>query len=494
MRKPLYTDNADTAINAAIDAAAIGVVVLDGAKFAAPGANEFQRCTLTDGVNFEIVYLTARSGAAFTIERGKEGTTARAWPALTRIFAGATADPAGRWMENRAAAAHQNSAVCLGAAANDPSGVLSAFQASTAYAPGDAIYQDSRVCYVTIGGVSGGSAPSFASDFSTVVSGGVTFRTAQAYSEASGTQVGANSLGSAGGMAVGSGAMAPRGGVALQGGWSYAGGVAVMGKAFGLRSTAINSGARAYGDYSTAIGRGDGGNVIVAVDHAWHIHGWPVLGRDDWSVGANPYAYNSSAEAVGASWTVDLGSPPAWAASTVYTDADVVTPTTPNGKQYLLWCGTTEQNVATVTSDTSEPTWPTGFAASVGADADFLSYWICVDLAAGFDLSFPSGCRFFPSEIGFICQQYSGVTAAPSVSIGDAGNPTKFVNNQPLSGITAAHMRHAFTGLPGHGVTELHIRLDTAATGAGARFLGRFYFKGLFLEDKGRPQVNVGSW
>jgi hypothetical protein len=45
-------------------------------------------------------------------------------------------------------------------------------------------------------------------------------------------------------------------------------------------------------------------------------------------------------------------------------------------------------------------------------------------------------------------------------------------------------MRHAFTGLK-HGITDLRVKVVTPATGASARFHGRFYAKGLFVQTQG---------
>lgn len=461
-----------------------------GALFATPSSGEYQVATLTNGSDFEIVHVTDNTSDVLTVVRGREGTTQRDWIIVgTRIFAGVTQGVMDRVTQNRASDANLDASLFLGPDTNDPAAVVGGFQASYDYAIGDIFFADNHFVYCTVSGTSDSSAPSFASDYSTVTSGGATFRTGNAYVETNGTSVGPKAAADLAGVAVGNRAIAPRASSSL-GGLAYNEGVTagVRAKAFGYRGVAIGV-AAAYGDHTTAIG-----NVSASVDHSWAIHGSPMIVRDDWSVGASPYVYNTAAEAVGASWMLDLGSPPAWAASHVYTDADVVRPTTPNGKQYLLWCGTADRNVMTVTSKAAEPTWPTAADDSVEADDDENSYWICLDPSTGFTLSFPSGCRFYPTEVGFICQEYSGVTAAPFISVGDSASDTKFVNNQQMTGITGADMRHAFTGLPGYGVTELKIKLNTAATGTGAKFLGRFYWKGVFIEDKGKLQINTSSW
>src|SRR4030067_133190 len=53
-----------------------------GARFSAPGAGQIAKITLYDAAgNKEIVHCSARTTDSFTIARGQEGTTARAWNA-----------------------------------------------------------------------------------------------------------------------------------------------------------------------------------------------------------------------------------------------------------------------------------------------------------------------------------------------------------------------------------------------------------------------------
>lgn len=87
MAKRLFTDNAVSLLASGISASATSLTVLPGhgAMFPTPAANEFFCVTLEDqaAINREIVHVTQRTGDVFTIQRGQEGTTARAWSATT---------------------------------------------------------------------------------------------------------------------------------------------------------------------------------------------------------------------------------------------------------------------------------------------------------------------------------------------------------------------------------------------------------------------------
>lgn len=83
----LAANNAQTVLAAGISASATSMTVNSGtgALFPAPSAGvSFFKLTLIDaatGQLTEIVHVTARSGDTMTIDRGQEGTTARAWSA-----------------------------------------------------------------------------------------------------------------------------------------------------------------------------------------------------------------------------------------------------------------------------------------------------------------------------------------------------------------------------------------------------------------------------
>ncbi len=93
----IYANNAATTLAAGISSTATSLTVLSGSgtPFPNPGANQFFRFTLNDaltGLEYEIIYCTARSGDTFSgLLRGQEGTTARAWLSADKVFEGVTA-------------------------------------------------------------------------------------------------------------------------------------------------------------------------------------------------------------------------------------------------------------------------------------------------------------------------------------------------------------------------------------------------------------------
>jgi hypothetical protein len=168
-------------------------------------------------------------------------------------------------------------------------------------------------------------------------------------------------------------------------------------------------------------------------------------------------------------------------------DGAVVRPTTPNGFQYRLWVGASFDPGATNTllSASPEPEWPETIEWDVWFDGDANGKWVASDPIAGIDETIPAGMIFYPSEVGFVCFNHSGVTGQPFVSIGTAAAPALLVNNQQLTAISGANQVHRFTSMPANGITDLRITLVTAATGTSPRFHGRFYAKGFFIQTQG---------
>lgn len=93
----LFTNNGFSTLAAYVAAGdtTIAVATGEGVKFPAPTGGDYARLTLTQAgveTNWEVVYLTARTGDVLTITRAQEGTTALAWnagdKAVIRITAG----------------------------------------------------------------------------------------------------------------------------------------------------------------------------------------------------------------------------------------------------------------------------------------------------------------------------------------------------------------------------------------------------------------------
>lgn len=93
----------------------------------------------------------------------------------------------------------------------------------------------------------------------------------------------------------------------------------------------------------------------------------------------------------------------------------------------------------------------------------------------------PAGATFFPDELGLVITSSSGVTGNPSVSFGVTGNTTSLLASTAVTA-TAAKNRTTFAPLSKNGVNSLTASVKTAAT--GTILLGRFYAKGILVEDE----------
>lgn len=84
MAKLIFSNNASAVLASGRSSSATTLTVATGtgSRFKTPNTGEYGKLTLIDaatgGVN-EIIHYTALSGDTFTIERGKEGTTAKTW-------------------------------------------------------------------------------------------------------------------------------------------------------------------------------------------------------------------------------------------------------------------------------------------------------------------------------------------------------------------------------------------------------------------------------
>lgn len=96
MGNRLFTNNARSTLASGISnvATTIAVATGEGALFASPSGGDWQDITLDDGVNIEIVHLTARSGDTLTVTRAQEGTTGVAFSTGAKVEARFTAGAA----------------------------------------------------------------------------------------------------------------------------------------------------------------------------------------------------------------------------------------------------------------------------------------------------------------------------------------------------------------------------------------------------------------
>ena len=87
----LFSNNADTTMTTQLPIDDLYMTVADGSGFAAPTSGQHQMVTLTNGTLYEVVTVVERiANVLYMTARAQEGTTAREWPAGTRVFAGVT--------------------------------------------------------------------------------------------------------------------------------------------------------------------------------------------------------------------------------------------------------------------------------------------------------------------------------------------------------------------------------------------------------------------
>lgn len=199
--------------------------------------------------------------------------------------------------------------------------------------------------------------------------------------------------------------------------------------------------------------------------------GWPTmqLFRSP-GLAAGSYDPLVTPESWGGTIPVDLGTAVTWSTGN-FSRGSVVLPTTPDGKQYWLEI---PDPADTTSADATEPTWGATAPSTNG---------IWHQTAQPVDISSGNMLNALITEVGFIAHKYSASTPA-SVSIGTNTDATRFVNNQSLSQITADGCVHRFPlssgGLMVPNAGSLKFKVETAA--AGGRCLGRFYWRGIFIE------------
>lgn len=83
----LYSDNAKSTLLASVLASDAALTLVDGSSFPSPGAGDYFVVTITDQPELvrERVRVLSRAGGVLTVVRGQEGTTARDWPAGSKV-------------------------------------------------------------------------------------------------------------------------------------------------------------------------------------------------------------------------------------------------------------------------------------------------------------------------------------------------------------------------------------------------------------------------
>jgi len=106
------------------------------------------------------------------------------------------------------------------------------------------------------------------------------------------------------------------------------------------------------------------------------------------------------------------------------------------------------------------------FYSFCGVEVVLMSKEIALKTVADQTLTLPAGCRFWPDEIGIIATDIEGLTTQPTVRFGITGDLDKHHAAAITTKLTAAGKREKF---------------DPAA---GATVKGRFYWKGMLVEDE----------
>jgi hypothetical protein len=96
--------------------------------------------------------------------------------------------------------------------------------------------------------------------------------------------------------------------------------------------------------------------------------------------------------------------------------------------------------------------------------------------------SIPSGARFFPNEVGVIVTAASAVTVQPQVSFGITGNATA-LKTQTATTKSAVGGRDVWSPSSGDGLTTT-MTASLKVSGTATTLKGRFYIKGLLIEDQ----------
>ena len=122
-----------------------------------------------------------------------------------------------------------------------------------------------------------------------------------------------------------------------------------------------------------------------------------------------------------------------------------------------------------------------------GPEIIFTTTVVDLKVAADISIPLPAGSHFFPNECGVIVTESTGLTVQPTVRFGITGTEAKFLAATICTTAASLHDRQRFaTLLSGAGETTLSAGVTVGATATSVS--GRFYFKGMFLEDPFVPE------
>jgi len=118
-----------------------------------------------------------------------------------------------------------------------------------------------------------------------------------------------------------------------------------------------------------------------------------------------------------------------------------------------------------------------------GVEVILMSKEVDLTVVADQTIAFPTGCKFWLNEIGIIATQIDGLTTQPTIRFGITGDLDKHRTATQTTNLTATGKRDKYDPLvPEDGETSLTAGVTSAA--AGTTVKGRFYWKGMLVEDQ----------
>lgn len=118
-----------------------------------------------------------------------------------------------------------------------------------------------------------------------------------------------------------------------------------------------------------------------------------------------------------------------------------------------------------------------------GVEVVLMSKEVDLKVVADQTLTLASGCHFFADEVGLLITSANTVSGQPTIRAGWTGTLAGLLAAVQTTGLDAGHDRQRFASmLDSGGKTSLTAGVTVAAT--ATTLLGRFYWKGLLVEDE----------
>lgn len=436
MAKQIFSNNARATLATSITAAStsISLATGKGALFASPSGGNWQLATLTDGTNYEIVKITARSTDTLTVTRGQEGTSARTWAANALIYAGITTGSLDRLPQN---ISQQTDGFALTGASD---AAYTTWAANTTYTWGSCVKGTNNkifFCSNSPSGVSGSSEPTWS---------------ASQY----GAQTTDNTIT-----------------------WVYVGDQTTF-----IEGTALGTTARAVIDGATALGF----SAVAAGEQSTALGYFSTAFNWSTAVGGNAAAYDMDSIAIGYGSTCYYSG-----YANGYGNIALGDYSRTKGYQNCTAIGESATNrvggthVVTGMSMVCRASGlyaPNAHLYSTAQETYIMSAEINLKTTADDVVSFtiPTGATLFPDEMGLIITTADTATVAPDVSFGVTGNTTALLTSTTATGCTTAKKRKTFAPSALDGINSFTASVKTGATATALK--GRFYVKGMLVENE----------